>query len=61
MIPEWLIQFAIISGIGAIGWFLKARDDAQGKQITALWDRVNDDSEKMTEIRERLAKLEARR
>lgn len=59
MIPDWLPQLVVGCAIGIIAFFLKRADDAQGKQITELWSQLNKAAEKITELRERLARLEA--
>lgn len=42
--------------IGIIGFFLRQKDEAQGKQIAALWTKHDDDAKALAELKERIAR-----
>ena len=47
----------IIGGLMAvIGWALKQKDESQGKQITALWAKHDEDAKALAELKERIAR-----
>lgn len=42
--------------IGIIGFFLRQKDESQGKQITALWTKHDEDAKALAELKERIAR-----
>lgn len=42
--------------LGIVGWFLRAKDSAQEKQISALWEKHDEDVRSLQELRERIAR-----
>lgn len=42
--------------IGVIGFFLRQKDEAQAKQITALWSKHDEDAKALSELKERIAR-----
>lgn len=42
--------------ISIIGFFLRQKDEAQGKQISALWVKHDEDAKALTDLRERIAR-----
>ena len=47
----------IIGGLVAvISWALKQKDEAQGRQITALWTKHDEDAKALAELKERIAR-----
>lgn len=42
--------------LGIIGWFLRSKDEAQEKQITALWTKHDEDVRKLEELQLHVAK-----
>ena len=42
--------------LGVVGWFLRSKDEAQAKQISALWEKHDEDVRSLQELRERIAR-----
>lgn len=42
--------------IGIIGFFLRQKDEQQGKQITTLWTKHDEDAKALAELKERIAR-----
>lgn len=42
--------------LGIIGFFLRQKDKAQGKQITALWTKHDEDAAALADLKERIAR-----
>jgi hypothetical protein len=42
--------------VGLIGFFLRQKDEAQGKQITTLWAKHDEDAKALSELKERIAR-----
>lgn len=42
--------------LGIIGFFLRQKDEAQGKQISALWLKHDEDAEALADLKERIAR-----
>lgn len=42
--------------LGIIGFFLRQKDEAQGKQITALWTKHDEDAAALVDLKERIAR-----
>lgn len=42
--------------VGIIGFFLRQKDEAQAKQITALWAKHDDDARALADLKERIAR-----
>ncbi len=47
---------AIMLLIGIIGFFLRQKDEAQGKQISALWLKHDEDAAALADLKERIAR-----
>ena len=52
---EWLIPMAASGVLGVIAWLLKNKDAAQEKQISELWDKHNEDSRALQDLRVQIA------
>lgn len=49
--------FALVAGmIAIIGFFLRQKDEAQGKQISALWLKHDEDAKALADLKERIAR-----
>ncbi len=47
----------VVGGLVAIiFWFLRQKDDQQAKQISALWQKHDEDAKALVELRERIAR-----
>lgn len=42
--------------VGIIGWFLRQKDEAQAKQISALWLKHDEDAAALADLKERIAR-----
>lgn len=42
--------------LGIIGFFLRQKDEAQGKQISALWLKHDEDAAALADLKERIAR-----
>ena len=49
------INAAILAMVAIIGYFLRQKDAAQEKQITALWEKHDDDANKLEALRLQIA------
>jgi len=49
--------FAVVAGMVAIiGFFLRQKDEAQAKQINALWSKHDEDAMALSDLKERIAR-----
>jgi hypothetical protein len=53
--PEWIIQLGVVTMIGGIGWFLRSKDEFQGKQIALLFLKHDEDAKALQELRIQIA------
>lgn len=47
---------AVVFLVGIIGYFLRQKDEAQGKQIQTLWTKHDADAKDLADLRERIAR-----
>ena len=52
---EWLIPMAASGVLGVIAWLLKNKDAAQEHQISELWEKHNEDSRALQDLRVQIA------
>jgi hypothetical protein len=46
--------FALTTIIAVVGWFLKQKDETQGKQISSLWEKHDEDVRMLASLKERV-------
>ena len=56
MTVEAIIALIAASVVGAIGWLLSNKDAAQERQISALWEKHDEDAAKLVELQRQVDK-----
>lgn len=58
MVPEWLVQFAILGLVGVLGWFMREAFKEQREGLRELFERMRSNETTTAVLGERMEDLE---